>query len=111
MARFCFEERGKSMDWIYLIGPAVGALIGSIYGKMLGSGALHGMRGSGIGSRVGGSPGWTYAFAVFGALWGLQLAANYRDDHKKGDNATGEFLTDTKEYKKRNKKDKADKKD
>ena len=89
------------MDWIYVIGPAVGALIGGIYGKMLGSGAFHSMRGSGIGSRVGGSSGWGPAFAVLGALWGLQLAANYRSFHKKGDNATGEFLTDMKEPKKR----------
>lgn len=99
------------MDWIYVIGPAIGALIGGIYGSLLGSGAFHSMRGSGIGSRVGGSSGWGPAFAVLGALWGLQLAANYRAVHKKGENATGEFLTDTKEYKKKNKKDKDDKKD
>ena len=99
------------MDWIYVIGPAIGTLIGGIYGSLLGSGAFHSMRGSGIGSRVGGSSGWGPAFAVLGALWGLQLAANYRAVHKKGENATGEFLTDTKEYKKKNKKDKDDKKD
>ena len=88
------------MDWMYVIGPAVGALIGGIYGKLLGSGAFHSMRGSGIGNRVGGSPGWTYAFAVLGGLWGVLLAANYRRIHKKGDTARGEFLTETKEYNK-----------
>lgn len=105
------EERGKSMDWMYVIGTALGALIGGIYGRMVGSGAFHSMRGSGIGSRIGGNSGWGPAFAVIGALWGLELAAIYRDVHKKGDNSTGEFLTDTKEYKKKNKKHKDDKKD
>ena len=26
------------MDWVYVIGPAIGALIGGIYGRMLGGG-------------------------------------------------------------------------
>lgn len=88
------------MDWIYVIGPAVGMLIGGIYGSMIGSGAFYRMRGSGL-SRIVGGPGWAAAFAVLGGIWGLQLAVNYRAVHKKGDNATGEFLTDMKEPKKR----------
>lgn len=98
------------MDWIYLIGPAVGALIGGIFGSMKGSGAFHRMYGSGIGSRIGGGSGWTYWYIVMGALWGVSLAFAYREIHKKGDTATGEFYTDTKEYKKRIKeKEKQDK--
>ena len=101
------------MDWVYVIGPAIGALIGGIYGRLFGGGAFHRMMGSGIGSRIGGSSGWTPAFAVLGGLWGVMLAANYRRIHKKGDTARGEFLTETKEYNKQfvRKKKKKDKKD
>lgn len=88
------------MDWIYVIGPAMGALIGGIYGSMLGSGAFYRMMGSGL-SRITGSPGWTTGYMVMGALWGISLAFAYRQMHKKGDNTTGEFLTDMKETKKR----------
>lgn len=103
------------MDWVYVIGPAIGALVGGLYGKMLASGAFDRMRGRVFGSRVGGSSsGWIFTFAVIGALWGIKLAANYRDIHKKGDSARGEFLTETKEYnkqfaRKKKKKDKTDK--
>lgn len=102
------------MDWVYVIGPAIGALVGGIYGRMLGGGAFHRMTGSGIGSRVGGNPGWAYTFAIIGGLWGLMLAVNYRRIHRKGDTARGEFLTETKEYnkqfaRKKKKKGKTDK--
>lgn len=99
------------MDWTYVIGPAIGALIGGIYGSMMGGGAFHSMRGSGISSRVGGSSGWTTGYIVLGALWGISLAFAYRQMQKKGGDERGEFLTETKAYKKKMKKqDKTDQK-
>ena len=88
------------MDWIYLIGPGVGMFFGWGYGKLFVSGNIHRMRGGGI-FRIGDSPGWVPSYMIFGALWGVVIAFNYREIHKKDDTATGEFYTDTKEYKKR----------
>ena len=85
------------MDWIYLYGPGIGILVGWIFGKLLGS-------------WFGGSSGLTAGLVVLGAVWGFYMVANYRTIHKKGDTATGEFYTETKEYNKRaKKKEKQDK--
>lgn len=76
------------MDWIYVIAPAVGAFFGWLVGCMMNERALIG------------SANWIPTYLVLGALWGIARAAAYRGVFKKEDREKGEFLTETKAYKK-----------
>ena len=80
----------------YILGPAVGAFFGYLMGCLMNSRAIIG------------TANWIPTYVVLGALAGLSGAAklgNVKDREK------GEFLTETKSYKKKHakKKDKANK--
>jgi len=80
----------------YILGPAVGAFFGYLMGCLMNSRAIIG------------SANWIPAYVVLGALAGLLGATklgNVKDREK------GEFLTETKSYKKKHakKKDKVNK--
>mgnify|MGYP003310825412 FL=1 len=80
----------------YILGPAAGAFFGYLMGCLMNSRAIIG------------TANWIPAYVVLGALAGLSGAAklgNAKDREK------GEFLTETKSYKKKHakKKDKVNK--
>ena len=75
-----------------MIAPAFGAFFGWLYGCMINDRVLIG------------STDWVPTYLVLGALVGLGGAAKYRGMFKKEDPEKGEFLTETKEYKKKIKK-------
>ena len=81
----------------YILGPALGAFFGYLMGCLMNSRAILS------------TANWIPAYVVLGALAGL-LGATKLDNGKKEDREKGEFLTETKGYKKRlKKKDKKDK--
>ena len=82
----------------YILGPVFGALAGAFMGWLMNSRAIHG------------TANWIPAYVVLGALAGL-LGATKLDNGKKEDREKGEFLTETKAYRKktRKKKDKVNK--
>ena len=85
----------------YILGPLAGAFFGYLMGCLMNSRAIIG------------TANWIPAYVVLGALAGL-LGATKLDNGKKEDREKGEFLTETKAYKKerkknRKKKDKAEK--
>ena len=85
----------------YILGPAAGAFFGYLMGYLMNSRAIIG------------TANWIPAYVVLGALAGL-LGATKLDAEghvKKEDREKGEFLTETKSYKKKHakKKDKVNK--
>ena len=90
------EKGGRSMN-PYIIGPAAGAFFGYLMGCLMNSRVIIG------------SANWVPTYVVLGALSGLAGAAKL-GNVKKEDREKGEFLTETKAYKKRlKKKDKVNK--
>ena len=82
----------------YILGHAAGAFFGYLMGCLMNSRAIIG------------TANWIPAYVVLGALAGL-LGATKLDNGKKEDREKGEFLTETKSYKKKHakKKDKVNK--
>lgn len=88
------------MDLIYVLGPVFGALFGALFGYLMNSRAILS------------SANWIPGYVVMGILWGF--AGAVRIGHtKKEEREKGEFLTETKAYKKKigKKKDKVNKSD
>lgn len=85
----------------YILGPATGAFFGYLMGCLMNSRAIIG------------TANWIPTYVVLGALAGLLGAAKLdAEGHvKKEDREKGEFLTETKAYRKktRKKKDKVNK--
>ena len=82
----------------YILGPALGAFFGYLMGCLMNSRAILS------------TANWIPGYVILGALACL-LCATKQDNRKKEDREKGEFLTETKSYKKKHakKKDKVNK--
>ena len=74
----------------YVLGPVMGAFFGYLMGCLMNTRSIIG------------TASWIPTYVVLGVLWGLAGAA--RLNYKKEDREKGEFLTETKAYKKKNRK-------
>ena len=82
----------------YILGPVFGALAGAFMGWLMNTRSILG------------TANWIPGYVLMGVLWGLGGAAKF-GSVKKEDREKGEFLTETKDYKKKIKKQEQRKKD
>ena len=75
----------------YILGPVFGALAGAFMGWLMNERSILG------------TANWIPGSVLMGILWGIGGAAKFSGD-RKDEPEKGEFLTETKEYKKKIKK-------
>lgn len=75
----------------YILGPVFGALAGAFMGWLMNERSILG------------TANWIPGYVIMGVLWGVAGAARFGSVQKE-DREKGEFLTETKEYKKKIKK-------